>query len=91
LCAGIGAAFLALASQADATTVTFESFGGSAPLYEVPAGETLYTNFSSGLPSGATGDGSLYPANYGSIALAPIVSQRPEPAPPLSPTGSFSQ
>jgi hypothetical protein len=39
-------------------TVTFDSFGGGSPLYSVPAGETLYTDFSSGNPG--TGNGSLY-------------------------------
>jgi hypothetical protein len=63
-CTALGAAVIAPASQANATTVTFDSFGGSFPLYEVPPGETLYTDFSSGLPSGATGDGSLYGPNY---------------------------
>ena len=43
---------------ANATTVTFDSFGGSSPLYSVPPGETLYTDFSSGNPG--TGNGSLY-------------------------------
>jgi hypothetical protein len=61
----LAAAVAALASQANATTVTFASFGGSYPLYTVPPGENLYTDFSTGLPSGATGDGSLYPAGYG--------------------------
>jgi hypothetical protein len=63
--AGVGAAAIALASQANATMVTFASFGGSSPLYQVPPGETLYTDFSSGLPFGATGDGALYGPNYG--------------------------
>jgi hypothetical protein len=62
---GAAAAVIALASQANATIVTFASFGGSSPLYLVPPGDTLYTNFSSGLPSGATGDGALYGPNYG--------------------------
>jgi hypothetical protein len=43
---------------ANATTVTFDSFGGSSPLYSVPPGETLYTDFSSGNPG--TGTGTLY-------------------------------
>jgi hypothetical protein len=43
---------------ANATTVTFDSFGGSSPLYSVPPGETLYTDFSTGDPG--TGTGSLY-------------------------------
>jgi hypothetical protein len=65
LSVGVGAAVVVLASQANATTVTFASFGGSSPLYDVPPGETLYTDFSSGLPAGATGDGALYGPNYG--------------------------
>jgi PEP-CTERM motif len=65
LSAGFGAAVIALASQANATTVTFESFGGAYPLYNIPAGDQLYTNFSSGLPAGAVGDGALYGPNYG--------------------------
>jgi hypothetical protein len=65
LSAGVGAAVIALASQANATTVTFESFGGAYPLYNIPAGDQLYTNFSSGLPEGAVGDGALYGPNYG--------------------------
>src|SRR5271155_5839518 len=69
LSAGVGAAVIALASQANATTVTFESFGGASPLYEIPAGDQLYTNFSSGLPLGATGDGALYGPNYGTACF----------------------
>jgi hypothetical protein len=65
LSAGVGAAVIVLASQASATTVTFESFGGADPLYQIPAGDQLYTNFSSGLPAGAVGDGALYGPNYG--------------------------
>ena len=61
----IAAALVAVASQANATTVTFASFGGSYPLYLIPPGETLYADFSSGLPPGAVGDGALYGPNYG--------------------------
>jgi hypothetical protein len=43
---------------ANATIVTFDSFGGSSPLYSVPPGETLYTDFSTGNPG--TGTGTLY-------------------------------
>jgi PEP-CTERM motif len=46
------------AIAANATTITFDSFGGSSPLYSVPPGETLYTDFSSGNPG--TGTGTLY-------------------------------
>jgi hypothetical protein len=46
------------AIAANATTVTFDSFGGASPLYTVPPGETLYTDFSSGNPG--TGTGTLY-------------------------------
>jgi hypothetical protein len=56
-----GAVALALIGStiaANAITVTFDSFGGASPLYSVPAGETLYTDFSSGNPG--TGTGSLY-------------------------------
>ena len=63
---GVGAAAIALASQANATTVTFDSFGGASPLYSVPPGESLYTDFSSGLPSGASGNGALYGPSFGS-------------------------
>ena len=59
----LGAAAIAPASQANATTVTFQSFGGSFPLYQAPPGERLYTDFSSGLPSGAMGNGGLYGPN----------------------------
>jgi hypothetical protein len=79
LSAGFGAAVIALASQANATTVTFESFGGAYPLYNIPAGDQLYTNFSSGLPAGAVGDGALYGPNYGVAG----------PAAPVSPRASF--
>ena len=72
LSVGVGAAVVALASQANATTVTFASFGGSSPLYDVPPGETLYTDFSSGLPSGAAGDGALYGPNYGTACFEGI-------------------
>ena len=58
----LGAAVITPASQANATTVTFTSLG---TLSSLPPGETLYTDFSSVLPSGATGDGSLYGPNYG--------------------------
>jgi hypothetical protein len=43
---------------ANATTVPFASFGGGSPIYTVPPGETLYTDFSSGNPG--TGTGTLY-------------------------------
>jgi hypothetical protein len=46
------------AIAANATTVTFDSFGGASPLYSVPPGETLYTDFSGGNPG--TGAGTLY-------------------------------
>ena len=46
------------AIAANATTITFDSFGGASPLYSVPPGETLYTDFSSGNPG--TGTGTLY-------------------------------
>jgi hypothetical protein len=46
------------AIAANATTITFDSFGGACPLYSVPPGETLYTDFSSGNPG--TGTGTLY-------------------------------
>jgi hypothetical protein len=46
------------AIAANATNVTFDSFGGGSPLYSVPPGETLYTDFSSGNPG--TGTGTLY-------------------------------
>ena len=52
LSAGFGAALVALTSQANATTVTFASLGALSPL--PPPRRTLYTDFSSGLPSGAT-------------------------------------
>ena len=61
----LGAALIALTSQANATTVTFASLGALSPL---PPGETLYTDFSSGLPSGATSAGApggLFGPNYG--------------------------
>jgi PEP-CTERM motif len=61
-CTALGAAVIAPASQANATTVTFDSLG--TPSSVLP-GETLYTNFSSGLPSTATGTGSIYAAGYG--------------------------
>jgi hypothetical protein len=65
-CTALEAGVIAPASQANATTVTFDSLG--TPSSVLP-GETLYTNFNSGLPSGATagllGGGSLYGPNYG--------------------------
>jgi hypothetical protein len=69
LSAGFGVALIALASQANATTVTFESFGGASPLYQIPPGDQLYTNFSLGLPAGAVGDGALYGPNYGTACF----------------------
>jgi PEP-CTERM motif len=54
----VALASLGSAIAANATTVTFESFGGGDPLYTVPLGETLYTDFSSGNPG--TGTGTLY-------------------------------
>jgi hypothetical protein len=81
-CTAVGAAAIAPASQANATTVTFDSFGGSSPLYQVPPGETLYTDFSSSLPSGATGGGALYGPDFptpsqcllGTCVAAPDIS-----------------
>src|SRR5579871_3416283 len=61
-CTALGASVIALASQANATTVTFDSLGTPS---SVPPGETLYTDFSSGLPAGAIGNGGLYGPNYG--------------------------
>jgi PEP-CTERM motif-containing protein len=88
LSVGVGAAVVALASQASATTVTFASFGGSSPLYDVPPGETLYTDFSSGLPSGAAGDGALYGPNYGTACFnsAPNCVAAPGIAAGISPS-----
>ncbi len=55
----VAIAAMGAAIAANATTVTFDSFGGSYPLYSpLPPGETLYTDFSSGNPG--TGTGSLY-------------------------------
>jgi PEP-CTERM motif-containing protein len=54
----IAVASLGSTIAANATTVTFDSFGGSSPLYTVPPGETLYTDFSSGNPG--MGTGTLY-------------------------------
>jgi hypothetical protein len=54
----VALASLGSAIAANATTVTFDSFGGSSPLYSVPPGETLYTDFSGG--NLGTGTGSLY-------------------------------
>lgn len=48
---------------ANATTVTFSSFGGLFPLYTVPLGEILYTDFSAGNPG--TGSGSVYTPSGG--------------------------
>jgi hypothetical protein len=58
LCGAVALASIGSAIGANATTVTFDSFGGGSPLYSVPPGETLYTDFSSGNPG--TGTGSLY-------------------------------
>ena len=71
---GMAATVVALASQANATIVSFNSFGGSYPLYNVPPGETLYTDFSAGNPGTATPGftgGSVYtvPAGQQSISL----------------------
>jgi hypothetical protein len=54
----VALASIGSAIAANATTVTFDSFGGGSPLYSVPPGETLYTDFSSGNPG--TGNGTLY-------------------------------
>jgi hypothetical protein len=55
----VGLASMGSAIAANATTVTFDSFGGSYPLHSpLPPGETLYTDFSSGNPG--TGTGTLY-------------------------------
>jgi PEP-CTERM motif len=54
----IALASLGSAIAANATTVAFDSFGGGSPLYTVPPGETMYTDFSGGNPG--TGTGSLY-------------------------------
>jgi hypothetical protein len=54
----VALASIGSAIGANATTVTFDSFGGSSPLYSVPPGETLYTDFSTGNPG--TGTGTLY-------------------------------
>jgi hypothetical protein len=55
----VAIAAMGAAIAANATTVTFDSFGGSYPLYSpLPPGETLYTDFSSGNPG--TGTGTLY-------------------------------
>lgn len=53
-------AILGSAVAANASTITFDLFGGAYPLYSLPPGETLFTDFSSGLPAGATGNGNLY-------------------------------
>jgi hypothetical protein len=54
----VALAYIGTAIAANATTVTFDSFGGGRPLYTVPPGETLYTDFSGGNPG--TGTGTLY-------------------------------
>jgi hypothetical protein len=54
----VALASIGWAIAAHATIVTFDSFGGASPLYSVPPGETLYTDFSSGNPG--TGTGTLY-------------------------------
>jgi PEP-CTERM motif len=72
--------FLGSLVSAEATIVTFSSFGGSFPLYTVPPDETLYTDFSGGDPG--TGDGSLYTPSGsvqtgdqpGSFVAAPFTS-----------------
>jgi hypothetical protein len=55
----VALASMGSAIAANATTITFDSFGGAYPLYSpLPPGETLYTDFSSGNPG--TGTGTLY-------------------------------
>jgi PEP-CTERM motif len=54
----VALASIGSAIAANATTLTFDSFGGGSPLYSVPPGEMLYTDFSSGNPG--TGTGTLY-------------------------------
>ena len=54
----VALASIGSAIAANATTVTFASFGGGSPLYMVPPGETLFTDFSTGNPG--TGTGTLY-------------------------------
>ena len=58
--AAAAAATLGSVVGANATVVGFSSFGGIYGIGGVPPGETVDTNFSSGLPLGATGDGSIY-------------------------------
>ncbi len=58
--AAAAAATLGSVVGASATVVGFSSFGGIYGIGGVPPGETVDTNFSSGLPLGATGDGSIY-------------------------------
>jgi hypothetical protein len=43
-------ALLGSAVAASAAVVTFSSYGGAFPLYTLPPGETLYTDFSAGNP-----------------------------------------
>ena len=87
--AAVGAAAIALASQANATIVTFASFGGTSPLYLVPPGETLYTDFSSGLPSGATGNGALYGPGYGTECFGANCVASPGASTTTLTTGQF--
>jgi hypothetical protein len=54
----VALASIGSAIAANATTVTFDSFGGASPLYSVPPGETLYTDFNSG--NRGAGTGTLY-------------------------------
>ncbi len=82
-CTALGAAAIAPASQANATTVTFDSLS-----YQALPGETLYTDFSSGLPSGATGDGSLYGPNYGAECFGGHCVAAPDTSSGLT-TGQF--
>ena len=75
----LAAAIVAVASQANATTVTFASLGGLYPLDTAPPGETLYTDFLGDLlPSGASGAGSLESAGYGVECSGPNCVAAPE-------------
>jgi hypothetical protein len=71
LAGAVASAMIASASAASATTftVTFSPFQ-----YALPAGETLFTNFSGGLPSNAAGT-AIITTGSSTAAVAPALSK----------------
>jgi hypothetical protein len=68
-CAALAASILAAGGASAATTVTFGSFQTA-----LNSGESLLTNFSSGLPSDASGDATLFTGSEPNVSAAPAIS-----------------